>query len=91
MGNDSLRERLEQLHAELSAAHRSDPETHRPLGEILPEIKRLTLDPEATGSVGAEASLPQRLEQVAVQFEADHPALAGSLRRIIDLLGEIGI
>jgi hypothetical protein len=91
MGNDSLRERLEQLHAELSAAHSNNPEAHRPLGEILPELKRLTLDPEATGSVDADASLPQRLEQVAVQFEADHPKLAGSVRSVIDLLGEIGI
>lgn len=89
MDQDSLRERLAQLHAELSEAHRGDPEAHRPLGEILPEIKRLTQQPAAIGT--ADASLPQRLEQVAVQFEANHPALAGSVRRIVDLLGEVGI
>ncbi len=89
MDNDSLRERLAQLHAELSDAHRGDPQAHRPLGEILPEIKRLAEQP---GTLGAsDASLPQRLEQVAVQFEADHPALAGSVRRIVDLLGAVGI
>jgi hypothetical protein len=89
MDKDSLRERLSQLHAELSEAHRGDPEAHRPLGEILPEIKRLTQQPVTIGT--ADASLPQRLEQVAVQFEANHPALAGSVRRIVDLLGEVGI
>jgi hypothetical protein len=26
-----------------------------------------------------------------VQFEADHPTLAASARRLIDLLGEVGI
>jgi hypothetical protein len=89
MDKDSLRERLAQLHDELSEAHRADPEAHRPLGEILPEIKRLA-DRPATSSM-ADASLPQRLEQIAVQFEADHPALAGSVRRIVDPLGEVGI
>jgi Domain of unknown function (DUF4404) len=88
MDNDSLRERLAKLHAELSDAHRDNPETHRPLGEILPDIKRLAEEPAGASK---DASLRQRLEQVAVQFEADHPALAGSVRRIVDLLGEVGI
>jgi hypothetical protein len=91
MEKNSVRERLARLHAELNDAHRGDPEAHRPLGEILPEIKRLTLEPETLGTSGADGTLPQRLEQIAVQFEADHPALAGSVRRIIDLLGEVGI
>ncbi len=91
MDNESLRERLARLHDELSDAHAGDPDTHRPLGEILPELKRLTRQTEPLGAPGADASLPQRLEQVAVQFEADHPAVAGSVRRIIDLLGEVGI
>jgi hypothetical protein len=87
MDKDSLRERLAKLHAELSDAHREDPETHRPLAEILPDIKRLAEEPLAS----KDASLPRRLERVAVQFEAEHPALAGSVRRIVDLLGEVGI
>jgi hypothetical protein len=88
MDKDSLRERLAKLHAELSAAHTGNPETHRPLGEILPDIKRLAEQPDRAAT---DASLPQRLERVAVQFEAKHPALAGSVRRIVDLLGEVGI
>jgi hypothetical protein len=91
MDKDSLRERLARLHAELSDAHRGDPEAHRPLGEVLPEIQRLALEPETISAADADPSLPRRLEQVAVQFEADHPALAGSLRRIIDVLAEVGI
>jgi hypothetical protein len=88
MDKDTLRERLAKLHAELSDAHREDPETHRPLAEILPDIKRLAEAPDAASK---DASLPQRLERIAVQFEAKHPALAGSVRRIVDLLGEVGI
>ncbi len=88
MDKDSLRERLAKLHAELSDAHQADLETHHPLGEILPDIKRLSEQPVAAST---DDSLPQRLERVAVQFEADHPELAGSLRSIVDLLGEAGI
>jgi hypothetical protein len=39
----------------------------------------------------ARGSLPDRLERVAVQFEANHPTLAASARRLVDLLGEVGI
>jgi hypothetical protein len=91
MDKKSLRERLAKLHAELSDAHRGDPEAHRSLGEILPDIKRLAEQPDTLVLGEADSSLPQRLERVAVQFEAEHPALAGSVRRIVDLLGEVGI
>ena len=33
----------------------------------------------------------QPLETLAVRFEADHPALAGVLRQIMDTLGKAGI
>ncbi len=47
---------------------------------------------QAPGAGAAPAaSLPDRLERVAVQFEAEHPRLAASARRLIDLLGEVGI
>jgi|HubBroStandDraft_1064217.scaffolds.fasta_scaffold159945_2 hypothetical protein len=47
--------------------------------------------PDAGLDPGPDASLPGRLEQVAVQFEADHPTLAASSRRLIDLLGQVGL
>lgn len=42
------------------------------------------------GGTGS-APLSQRLERAAVQFEADHPGLASSSRRLIDLLGKAGL
>jgi len=47
--------------------------------------------PAGTAASTADKSLPERLERVAVQFEADHPTLAASARRLIDLLNEVGI
>ena len=42
------------------------------------------------GSGAAEANT-SRLEALAVRFEADHPSLAATLRRLVDLLSEVGI
>ncbi len=41
--------------------------------------------------VPATEANTSRLEALAVRFEADHPALAATLRRLVDLLGEVGI
>lgn len=39
----------------------------------------------------SSSSLPDRLEKIAVQFEVDHPTLAASSRRLVDLLGKAGL
>jgi hypothetical protein len=91
MGQKSLRERLAQLHAELAKAHQQDPATRESLGEILPDVKRMLDQPADAAAPSVDKSLPGRLERVAVQFEAEHPTLAASARRLIDLLNEVGI
>ena len=90
MDKNSVRERLAKLHAELADAHHQDPEKRQSLGEILPDVKRIVDQPADV--VGAsDKTLPDRLERVAVQFEAEHPKLAATARRLIDLLAEVGI
>jgi uncharacterized membrane protein YccC len=91
MDQKSLRERLAKLHAELASAHRQNPETRQSLGEILPDLKRMVDQPADAAPASADKSLPERLERVAVQFEAEHPTLAASARRLVDLLNEVGI
>jgi hypothetical protein len=91
MDHETLRERIAKLHAELTDVHREDPAARQSLGEILPDIERMAKKPAGTGAASADASLPDRLERVAVQFEAQHPTLAASARRLIDLLAEVGI
>jgi hypothetical protein len=90
MDQNTLRERLAKLHAELADAHQENPSARQSLGEVLPDVKRMVDQP---GDAGAEIdkTLPDRLERVAVQFEAEHPTLAASARRLIDLLSEVGI
>jgi hypothetical protein len=45
----------------------------------------------AAEAVVSEDEHVSRLEEMAVQFEADHPSLAASLRQLTDLLGKAGI
>jgi hypothetical protein len=91
MDPKSLRERLAKLHAELAKAHQQDPAARQSLGELLPDVKRMVDEPSGPAPQAADKSLPERLERVAVQFEAEHPTLAASARRLIDLLNEVGI
>jgi hypothetical protein len=91
MDEKTLRERLAKLHAELAKAHQENPATRQSLGEILPDVKRIIETPAGASDSSADKTLPDRLERVAVQFEAEHPTLAASARRLIDLLGEVGI
>jgi len=93
MDPDVLRDQLMKLHEELGVVRRVDPRSQQLLGEIMEDIKRLT---EQSGDAlaaptPAHPSLPDRLEKIAVQFEVDHPTLAASSRRLVDLLGKVGL
>jgi hypothetical protein len=89
MDTNSLREHLAKLHAELTEAHRTDTKYGESLSKMMQDINALIDKSESAPA--ADKSLSDRLERMAVQFEADHPTLAGSARRLVDLLGEVGI
>jgi Domain of unknown function (DUF4404) len=90
MDKDSLRDLVSKLHAEMADALRADPKSREHLGEMMQDINRL-IDKPAASPASPHGSLPDRLERIAIQFEADHPTLAASARRLVDLLGEVGI
>jgi Domain of unknown function (DUF4404) len=89
MDKKSLRDLVAKLHGELTEALREDPKSRESLSDMMKDINRLIDKP--TDLQSPHGSLPDRLERVAVQFEADHPTLAASARRLVDLLGEVGI
>jgi Domain of unknown function (DUF4404) len=90
MDKDSLRDLAAKLHAEMSDALAKDPKSRESLSGTLQDVNQL-IDKPADPLSPSHGTLPDRLERVAVQFEADHPTLAASARRLIDLLGEVGI
>ncbi len=90
MDKNSLRDLVAKLHAEMTDALRADPKSREALSDMMRDINRL-VDAPAKSPESPQGTLPDRLERIAVQFEADHPTLAASARRLVDLLSEVGI
>jgi len=84
-----LKNRLAALHAELvSTPSVDDPELRQRLIELLGDITRLLGKPTTAHE---HNSLIEQLDGLAVQFEAEHPALGNAIRQVMDALGKAGI
>lgn len=87
--NQDLRKQIESMHDELSRIDSVDPQSRTLLITLLSDITRLL---ESSGSAAAtEQNLAERLDELAVHFEAEHPSLGNALRRVVDALGKAGI
>lgn len=82
-----LREQLNTLHEELSTLRSVDTESRQLLLVLLSDISRL-LGPDASDTADSPV---ERLESLAARFDADHPALSGALRQLMDALAKAGI
>ena len=87
MHRKTLRENLRKLRTELaSAAENLDEDLHTLLRGVADDIERVL------GRKAVEAhSGRERLEKIAVNFEASHPRLAKILGETADTLGKLGI
>jgi hypothetical protein len=83
---ESLQALLARIHERLNEAGSVDASSRELLTQVMGDIERALAQGE-----GAPAANTSRLEALAVRFEAGHPALAATLRRLVDLLGEVGI
>lgn len=90
-----LQRSLEELHAQLAGASGVDARSRALLHEVLEDIRRLLAEsekrPTERTAERSVQSAPARLSGLAVEFEARHPVLAGSLRQFVDLLGRAGL
>jgi hypothetical protein len=86
MSSEDLRPLLAQLHERLTHAKSLDPDSRKLLKTVAADIEGALANDDLQ-SVAPE----QPLEALAVRFEADHPALAGVLRQIVDTLAKAGI
>ncbi|HEU4624808.1 MAG TPA: DUF4404 family protein [Steroidobacteraceae bacterium] len=86
MSRQDLQKLLAQLHARLGGARSVSDEERAQLTTVLRDIEKVLGKQEETA-----ARAKPRLEAFAVKFEADHPALAESLRQLVDLLAKAGI
>jgi hypothetical protein len=86
MDPQKLHESLAKLHQELERAPKVDAESRKLLLKLMADIGRLVGKPEA-----AAGTHRPRLKELEAKFEADHPALAATLREFIDLLAKAGL
>jgi len=90
---ESLQALLGRVHERLNESGSVDSGSSELLRQLMGDIERALQQGGAASKPGAAAAgkHTSRLESLAVQFEADHPALAESLYRLADLLGKAGI
>ncbi|MDB6009922.1 MAG: hypothetical protein JWL65_2172 [Gammaproteobacteria bacterium] len=84
---ESLQVLLARIHERLNEAGSVDAGSREMLGQVMGDIERAL----AQGTPEVPEANTSRLEALAVRFEADHPSLAATLRRLVDLLSEVGI
>jgi hypothetical protein len=89
MPDESLSQLLERVRARLSEGGALDGESRQQLGSVVQDIER-SMGRSAAAPAGAAAHAP-RLASLAVRFEAGHPALAETLRELVDALVKAGI
>jgi hypothetical protein len=87
MNRETLEKTLAALRRELGEESRLDEKSRERLRELMRDADRLQ---PAPGS-GSDTLHPHRLEELAVEFEVEHPTLAASLRQLIDLLAKAGV
>ncbi len=79
---EHLRETLDELQSTLESAKPMDPELREALRETMLEINQVLKRPRPLSS---------RLSKMALEFEADHPTIAGTLNRLTHMLSNLGI
>ena len=87
--NTIIRERIKALHADLSVVETVDTVDRELLMTLLGDITRVL--ERTSGGTTDEHTLVERLDELAVHFEAEHPSLGAALRRVVDALSKAGI
>jgi hypothetical protein len=85
MARERLHEALTTLHEELEAGARVSDEDRDLLRRVADDVDRV-LEEEELGH-----RLKERAEELATEFEADHPRGAHVLGEIVEALGRMGI
>ncbi len=84
MSNQPLHQQIRALTTALGQTTSANAETRGLLQNLQREIARIAEHHD-------DVSVTERLEAIAVRFEADHPAVGTALRQAIDSLSKAGI
>ena len=88
--NQDIQQHIVSLHERLERVDRAtlDARTRELLLLLLSDLTRLLGTPSLDDE---DQPLTERLEGLAVRFEADHPSVGEAVRRLIDALAKAGI
>ena len=91
MDPSTLRKALSKLHDELGRSGQVDPESRKLLLQLTSDIERLLNRPAAAVPTTAPATHRRTLKELEAKFEAQHPALATTVREFVDALAKAGL
>jgi len=88
--NEDIQQQIVALHERLELVDRRsiDPATRESFVLLLNDLTTLLGNPSLDDD---DQPLTERLETLAVRFEAEHPAVGSSVRQLIDALAKAGI
>jgi hypothetical protein len=85
-----LRQRLEQLHAELEQVDSVDSDSQELLRDLIKHIQGLLK--ESDGIPAPQyAPLQDRLTSARLQFQVSHPAVTAAIAQVLETLAQMGI
>jgi hypothetical protein len=87
MNAETLKQALTRKHDELARAAALDDQSRQLLRDIMGDVA----EPGPSGALPARSLRKDRLEALAIGFEAEHPTLAAGLREFADLLAKAGV
>ncbi|NTV62306.1 MAG: DUF4404 family protein [Oscillochloris sp.] len=90
MPQQPLRERLEQMRAELAAATVADP-TNETLRSLYQQTLAALAEIDAPGATVIDDDFQRGLPGVVRDFEASHPSLTLAIMRVVDVLNGMGL
>ncbi len=90
MSQQTLRERLEQMRAELARAAAADP-TNETLRNLYQQTTDALVEVNAPGDTAIDEGFQRGLPSAIEDFEASHPSLTLAVMRVMDVLNGIGL
>ena len=94
MPQNQLREQLARLHGELENTATMDGEERQMLLQLMQDINealdRTDESPQAD-DLSPTDPLTERVSSAVARLDQEHPTVSFTLRRVVDLLGRMGI
>ncbi|HEX9875799.1 MAG TPA: DUF4404 family protein [Gammaproteobacteria bacterium] len=91
MPRETLRRQLENLHGELAAGEPLDAELRERLREVADDIEQLLSEGSRESDASTAERLRRHVKRATVNFETEHPRLAGILEGLADTLAKLGL